>query len=361
MGGSPILKITETKLLNPLDPDAKPPFPCTKFLHPSTMTSTALPTPTTFPAFSRFPADIRHEIWRTAATTPRANVPGVCILTFSQPGQHGPLVVHEPRNPLLLQVSTEAYAITASSPPPAPRPFNPAIDTLYLGPSEFIYFTDHLIRRPSEEVPWFREIRHVALSLAVADRGLALPMTIMYLHKLASIAVVYPGVEGTWDFETDTSYVEDDEEEGEEEEEGGEEEKGDGKTEEEDKEEEGDEEAERDTERRGLVLTRLTDQEAEKCIIEADYVYETHGGDERIVWRRNAKEHIRFVQNTLDNFMARAVAMERDQRRVPPMWDRRNMTLKVEYRAVAWYRVYNVLEFDSSEEGGEVAAEESCT
>ena len=102
----------------------------------------------------------------------------------------------------------------------------------------------------------------------------------------------------------------------------------------------------------GLVLTPLTDEESKKCIIEADYIYEMHGGDQRIVWRRNAKEHIQFIESQLVNSMASVVGMERDQRRVPPMWDRRNRMLKVECRALAWYRVYNVLDFDGSEEEG---------
>ncbi len=282
--------------------------------------------PTSFPAFPRLPADMRQEIWRSASATP-GTTPGVCILTLaiplgaSQRAQHAPLVVHEPRNPSLLQTSTEAYDMTVSSPPPGPRPFNPAIDTLYLGPSEFIYFTDHLTRRDPDDVPWFSEIRHIALSLVVADRGMALPMAIMSLPRLSALSVVYPGAVGTWDFETDMPPPEDEED--------------------------------------GKMLRVLTDEEAEGCFVEADYIYETHGGDQHIAWRRNAREHIGFVEEKLVDYMARVLRMETDEKRVPPTWDKRSRRLKLEYHAVVWDEGMERLDFDGSEDGGEIDATET--
>ncbi|KAK5662226.1 hypothetical protein OQA88_8131 [Cercophora sp. LCS_1] len=292
------------------------------------MTPTPSAAPATFPAFPSLPADIRHQIWQTASTTSTA--PGVCILTLSIPlgapqrARHAPLIVHPKRNPSLLQTSTEAYDIVASNPPPAPRPFNPAVDTLYLGPNEFGYFTDHLNRLPAEEVPWYTEIRHLALSLQIADRGLALPYTILYnLHKLETVAVVYPGAEGTWDYQDDAPplFVV----------------------------EEGDD---------GNVLRGLREEEMAGCVVEADDVLEQHGWDERVVWRKTAAEHVGYIRTRMNDSMASVVRMEQDVRRIPGVWDASRRCLRVEWRAAVWDEGVEWLDFYGEEEGEDEGEDE---
>ena len=152
---------------------------------------------------------------------------------------------------------------------------------------------------------------------------MALPMAMMDLHRLETVGVVYPGGEGGWDFEMDTSPPVSAE---------GEEGEGEG------------EEAK--------VLRELTEDEAKGCVIEADYVFEMHGGDQRIVWRRNVREHIGYVAATLGDFMRRVVAMENDEKRIPPTWDKRNGMLKLKYRALVWDERTERLEFGSKEGGG---------
>ncbi|KAK0619701.1 hypothetical protein B0T14DRAFT_519701 [Immersiella caudata] len=120
----------------------------------------------------------------------------------------------------------------------------------------------------------------------------------MSLHKLESFAVVYPRKAGTWDLDTDTPPLFADED--------------------------------------GNMLREMYDEEGEACIIQADYVREQHGWNERIVWSRKARDHIGFAAASLVDYMAQAVAMESNPKRVPLYWDARNRMLKLEFRALVW-------------------------
>lgn len=158
------------------------------------------PPSNTFPAFPRLPAEIRHEIWR-AASAHAGPSPGVCIV---EPWyQNKPFVVHQRHNVSLLLTCTEAHAIAKASPPPAPRPYDPAADILYLRDRgaflglEFAAKGSHSGPAPYF-LPYVAEIRHLAIgrfTMNQLDHRSDAARTVRVLRKLATLeafSIVYP-------------------------------------------------------------------------------------------------------------------------------------------------------------------------
>jgi len=269
------------------------------------------PPGTTFTVFPLLPADIRHHIWRIAASTP-SSIPGVCILTLdpAKPPpvplrpvlvkRHLPLITYELRNPSLLLTNTEAYDITISTPQPT-RDFNPSLDILYIsGPLDaFDYFTSDISLFHNGAVPWLSQVAHLAISLEDSDRGSRLPNALESLPSLKTLSIVYPGPEGEWEYDCHNA------------------------------------EAAAlphpdSPEWNLLVLRKMNEEETrEKCVIWADYLYETNYQDFQIQWEKTAHDHLAMTVDTLTSECRRKeLALWEDEEE--------KKKLKLEFRAVVW-------------------------
>ncbi|KAK3349553.1 hypothetical protein B0T25DRAFT_570175 [Lasiosphaeria hispida] len=223
-------------------------------------------------------------------------VPGVCILTLSiplgasVPPQHRPPAVYLPSNPSL-RASNKAGGITTPTPLLRARPFDPTMDTLYLDRVTFAYISNHFCRR--DDVSWLAEIRYLALSVALADHGSALPLALEYLPKLEVLSVVYPGPVGRWNIEEETPVPDD----------------------------------------KSTPLRPLTGSEVGTCVVTADYIYEDHGGDRRINWLMSSSQHLEFLRGELLRYIDPRQSFG-DQ--VHPLWSKQTRKLKFGLSSQTW-------------------------
>ena len=194
------------------------------------------------------------------------------------------MVVHEPVNLNLLATNTEAHDISIQS-GGGTREYDPARDVIYLGSWDTLqYFTSVCCGRAPE--PWVADVRHLALSLDMSDSGLWLPIALCNLPLLETLSVVYPAASGTFDCH-DTVPL---------------------------------------PANPATALDLLTDEERAELTVNADYLYETHGSDIRIVWTKNADEHLKIVEDNL--------VRDADWRGTrPPIWDHARGRLKLKYQA----------------------------
>jgi len=248
-----------------------------------------------FPQFSRLPPDLRQEIWREASSFP-SSAAGVCILRMASPAvwtlaerpprTHGPLVVHEPVNINLLATNTEAYDIALRS-AGGTHEYDPARDILYLDSrTTFEYFVGVICGR--EPDPWTADVRHLAVALNMADRGLWLPNALTWLASLETLSIVYPAASGIFDCHATVPPPENP----------------------------------------GALLHLLTKEERAGLTITANYLYETHGGDVPVVWTKKADEHLSMIEEHLVMYCAPDWRGGRC-----PIWDGATKRLKLKYQA----------------------------
>ncbi|KAH8896553.1 hypothetical protein GQ53DRAFT_524636 [Thozetella sp. PMI_491] len=242
--------------------------------------------------FSRFPdlpAELRHEIWETAAATRLQ--PNVCVLTIekSNGGEltHKPLVIRELCNEALEGTSQEAREIALRVRPR--REYNPETDILYIAEEAFDYFTGNLCGRC--RIPWASKVRHLAIPVNKAETGLHMPYALHWMDSLETFAIVYPQASGRVDCWANVPSPP-----------------------------EG-----------GAVLRQLTDKEAAELVVSADYNYDTWHSPGRIVWNKSAPEHLEMVAGDHNR---RAAPLSGD--RIPPRWDPVNKRLRLTYRAMCF-------------------------
>ncbi|KAK0712132.1 hypothetical protein B0H67DRAFT_587090, partial [Lasiosphaeris hirsuta] len=200
-----------------------------------------------------------------------------------------PPAVYLPRNPSLR--TSKADGITTPTPLLRARSFNPTIDTLYLDRVTFAYISNHLCRR--DDVSWLAEIRYLALSVALADHGSALPLALEYMPNLEVLSVVYPGPVGRWNIEEETPVPDD----------------------------------------KSTPLRSLAGSEISTCMVVADYMYEDHGGDRRINWVRSSSQHLEFLKGELLRYIDPRQSFG-DQ--VHPLWNERTRRLKFNFSSQTW-------------------------
>ncbi|KAM5385714.1 hypothetical protein ACJZ2D_000913 [Fusarium nematophilum] len=260
-----------------------------------------------FKPFPRLPFDLRHKIWQCALDRP-VDQPGVCVLSqcINSKGKVTPLMVRIPYSPLMA-TCREAREVATKSLPMAQNPrsssriasafqprrsqidrthtftrkFNPQTDVLYVGVDVFDRFCDECIRHQ-----WPRRlgIRHIALELARAEWGIAFPMAMRYLPELKTLSVVYPQATGQVDREAEVPLPS----------------------------------------ARHQVLRKFTEDEMDTFKIDADYLFEMHGGDWHIVWNKTAREHLKLVRDLIIRFVP-------DEK--PKCWDEKTRTLNLNIEA----------------------------
>ncbi|EEU39223.1 uncharacterized protein NECHADRAFT_81998 [Fusarium vanettenii 77-13-4] len=239
----------------------------------------ALPTQIFHP-FPRLPLELRQQIWKLALPL-TSEKPGVCILSgyLEFQADISNLTVNEYHS-LLKAVSQEARQ-TALENLPVKRDYNPLIDILYIGRDCFFAFCS---RATIDD--WSR-VRHIALSLPVAEMGLNMPFALFGLPGLEELSVVYPKSTGTVDLFDDVHLPE----------------------------------------TGPRKLRKLTETEMSSLVIKADFIYETHGGDVPIVWEKDVRTHLDFVMEEL----SRETSSGR-----PPCWDEESKRLELEMHALCF-------------------------
>ncbi|KAH7152610.1 hypothetical protein EDB81DRAFT_841082 [Dactylonectria macrodidyma] len=235
----------------------------------------APPSPS-FKPFSRLPLELRRQIWELAHSFSDA-VPGVCVLPEDFDPHADQLTVHNPHS-ALMGTNHEARQIALDL-VPLERKYNPETDILYVGSDAFYRFCDMC-----REDDWPSVIRHLALALPVAEKGLWLPIAMERLDKLQKISVVYPKATGKVDLHDDVVLPN---------------------------------EAHK-------VLRTFTADEIAAFRISADYIYETHGGDIPIVWTKSTSEHLDFVRGELTRWA---------RQEKPPCWDEETDRLRLAFDA----------------------------
>ncbi|KAK3345944.1 hypothetical protein B0T25DRAFT_266125 [Lasiosphaeria hispida] len=222
--------------------------------------------------------------------------PGVCILTLSiplyasVPAQHRPPAVYLPPNRPLEASKPDG------TPTPAPllraRPYNPMIDTLYLDGTTFEYLSNHLCRREDQSL--LTEIRYLALSVKLTNQGTALPIALEYMPNLKVLSVVYPGPVGRWNIEEETPVPDD----------------------------------------KSTPLRPLAETEVGTCVVTADYIFETHGGDQYINWAKSSAQHLEFMKENLVRYID--PRQFGDATRMHPLWNEYALRLKFELSSQTW-------------------------
>ncbi|KAK0671348.1 hypothetical protein QBC41DRAFT_316019 [Cercophora samala] len=160
-----------------------------------------------FKAFPRLPADIRQEIWTSAASTAGSDfsgspTPRISFFTEQHMSRDNKnispprLVVQEPYNQALLRTNTEAHDVALMSAGPI-RDYNPETDILYMTTSNaFCYFTRH----ESCQI-WASKVQHIALPLGQAGVWGEIPAYTREpgrLPALKTISIVFPASSGTF-------------------------------------------------------------------------------------------------------------------------------------------------------------------
>ncbi|KAH8880763.1 hypothetical protein GQ53DRAFT_832941 [Thozetella sp. PMI_491] len=246
--------------------------------------------PDQFQPFPRLPAELRREIWSFAASSP-TSVSSVCIFTSDMASRKKPMIVHEPTNAVLLETTREAHHVASET--STTRAYNPDRDVLYISKEMFQRFTTSASaqRGPS----WVPRIRHLALAIAGSDQGLWLPIALRQMDSLESISIVYPAVSGTVDCFADVGIPS----------------------------------------RKGASLRLMTEEERERLIVSADYVYGTWAGDFNIRWTRNVNEHLVKVIENMNRESGPGMPGG-----AAPMWDPETKQLRLRFEA----RVFEPLE-----------------
>jgi hypothetical protein len=212
-----------------------------------------------FPLFSRLPPELRHQIWRIAASSPPSSPTSQALILAPNASDSGQ-IVHEPHNPSLLATNTEARQVTLTTPRPT-RPFNPAIDILYVPRQSLASFSAAVLR----PWPWpdWASVHHLALPSTDLYRVLASPDFLRGLWRLRTLSVVYPASSGTVDYFQEVVVPE--------------------------------------AEKEGSVYLRLlNDDELAGITVQAEYMQESRVGRLPIRWTRNGVEYLGWAKATLD-------------------------------------------------------------
>ncbi|KAF4471969.1 hypothetical protein FALBO_1115 [Fusarium albosuccineum] len=205
-----------------------------------------------FMSFPRLPLELRRQIWRLARLCDSDTHQGVSILSCTPEGKAAPLTVYNSCSSVL-GACREARQ-TALETIPLTRKYNPEADILYVDHDTFYKFCDFC-----REDDWPAEIRHLALSLPVSERGLWLPIALTHMPKMEAISIVFPKATGEVDCHEHVACPK----------------------------------------QRGATLRKFTGDEMDSFKISADYLYETHFGDIPIVWTKSTREYIEFVKGEL--------------------------------------------------------------
>ncbi|KAM5350851.1 hypothetical protein ACJZ2D_017191 [Fusarium nematophilum] len=240
--------------------------------------SSESPSTTHFRLFPRLPLELRRRIWYFALLATGVYT-GLCVLSSPLIGKIAPLIVCNPYSPLMATCSEARQTAVECCPPT--RNYDPETDILYISKENFHGFCD-----TSRYKEWQSQIRHLALALPVADRGLSLPFALNHLTRLETISVVYPKATGMVDVFDDVSLPK----------------------------------------QAHKVLRKFTDHEMDAFRINADYLYEDHQGDLPIVWNRSAREHLDFIRGELTRWL-------RQQSLRPPCWDDETGSLRLTFDA----------------------------
>lgn len=229
-----------------------------------------------FMSFSHLPLELRRQIWELSLSL-NGPVSSACVLPKDFDPHANQLTVRNPYS-ALMGTNKEARQVALEL-MPLERIYNPDTDILYVGPDAFYHFCDIC-----REDDWPSVIRHLALALPVADKGLWLPIAMERLDRLQNISVVYPKATGKVDKDDDVVLP--------------------------------------NTAHK--ILRMFTADEAAAFRISADYIYETHGGDLHIVWNKSASEHVDFVRGELTRWA-------RGEK--PPCWDEEADRLRLTFDA----------------------------
>ena len=246
---------------------------------------------TRFEQFSQLPVELRDIIWEMAAQ--ETSTPAVCILTVTPrtnetAAQHKPLMVHAPHNEDVAASCHRARDVALKL-SPLTREYNPETDILYLDDEAFEYFTGELCGRCA--LPWASSVRHLAINLADAERGLHLPYAIAHMKDLETLAIVYPKTSGEVDCFARVPRP--------------------GKD--------------------GSFLRILTPWEMNALSVTADYVYDTWHSPIPVKWRLSAQGHVGYVETQLKQRCRPGNANP-----VPSLWDYKNARLHLTYRAMCF-------------------------
>lgn len=245
-----------------------------------------------FEQFGSLPAEIRHQVWRSAAQgLPATEELSVCIY---EPGSISPTRedVHVPQfvrqsNLVLRSTTKESRDIVKVQ-----REFRPAEDVLYIRNQNCDGFV-HRFRPPP---PWAAELQHLAVPLS-GNSGYTLPYALRHLPNLKTVYVVFPNATGE-DINTNAKVNLSKAQEA------------------------------------HPSIRRLTQEEAKKLILKADFQrqMDLHGNLERVQYTTNAKDH------TLGLFydLQRNIRSSGDKDRQPVYWDSETNTLQLEHVAACF-------------------------
>jgi hypothetical protein len=240
-----------------------------------------------FRCFPDLPPEMRHEIWRHAASSGEDSK-GICILSLKKdsPDQYEPLVVYLPRPSSLSATNKEAREISSKCPPPT-RAYDPATDILYVSRAAFFDFTSKVCK--SVACPWVSKIKHLALCVSVSKGRLWLPRALEHMGSLETISVVYPRTSGRIESFEEVALPSD----------------------------------------RSVSLRLLTDEEKAGLTIVTDHVYDPWGGGVYVGDDNTVGQHLLKIESEL----VRSCSPRTGVVAVPSLWDYGTMTLKLRYDA----------------------------
>jgi hypothetical protein len=257
--------------------------------------STAPAPGASFEPFGRLPADIRQDIWRTAAAVPTCK-PGIAYFEtpYSEDRQEPRLVVHEPHNSNVLRTNTEAHDMALMTDAPT-RPYNPETDILCITSGEaFENFTLHECSSHNR-YEWVTKVRHLAIGLQLVDiaQYRLAQGALVGLSSLKTLSIVYPAASGTFDLRTMVNPPAD----------------------------------------RATPLRLLTEDEKGSLTIEADYTYNTWAGDYPVRWSCTVPEHVKSLEDTVDTDCHPDRA---DFWGISPLWDYDANRIAIRYIATCF-------------------------